>query len=71
MEPAIQDIVAVLIVVAAAMFLVRRGWQALSHRRGMACGSCPDCPSVEKQSLVMISTDLNHAKALRREEQSA
>jgi hypothetical protein len=66
-----QDIVAILIVLAAAAFLARRVWQSVANRRSGACGACSNCPSndaAKTQSLVSISPIISHAKAQRREE---
>src|SRR3954447_2222591 len=66
-----QDILAILIVLAAAAFLSRRMWQALTRRRSGACGACSNCPSnsaSKTPSLVTLSPNLSHAKPQRREE---
>jgi hypothetical protein len=65
-----QDILAILIAVVAAAFLLRRAWQRLASRRG-ACGSCPNCPSAgsaKSPPLVSISPIVSHAKPQRRED---
>jgi hypothetical protein len=52
-----QDLFAILIVLAAAAYLARRAWQRLAQRRAGACGSCPSCPAADSpksQSLVTI-----------------
>jgi hypothetical protein len=52
-----QDLLAILIALAAAAFLARRAWQRLAHRRAGACGSCAGCPSsgsLKSQPLVPI-----------------
>ena len=40
-----QDLLAILIVFAAAAYLARRAWQRLAQRRAGACGSCASCPA--------------------------
>src|SRR5262249_9625703 len=40
-----QDTLAIMIVLAAAAFLVWRVWQWSVKRRGGACGACSNCPS--------------------------
>jgi hypothetical protein len=41
-----QDVVALSLVVAAGVYLVRRGWLVVSRKaRSGACGGCGDCPS--------------------------
>ena len=65
-----QDFIAIAIVVIAAAFLARRGWQTLAKRRA-GCGSCGNCPSNaagNTANLVSISPIDSHAKAPRREE---
>jgi hypothetical protein len=69
-----QDIIAILIVVIAAAFLVRRTWQRAARGTGSACGSCSSCHSnrtLTSQPLVTISPDMFHAKAQRRKEARA
>ena len=66
-----QDILAILITLAAAAFLARRAWQRLAHRRAGACGSCSTCnssTSLTSQPLITISPIMSHAKTQRREE---
>jgi FeoB-associated Cys-rich membrane protein len=66
-----QDFLVILIVLAAAAFLVRRMWQAMTKRRSGACGACSNCPSnstAQTPSLVNIGPIDSHAKAQRREE---
>ncbi len=68
---AMQDILAILIVIAAAGFLARRAWQRLIRRRTGACDSCSNCNSsntLSTQPLVTISEIMPPAKAQRREE---
>jgi len=66
-----QDYTAIAIVLIAAAFLARRGWQTLAKRRA-GCGSCGNCPSNAAgntaNNLVSISPIVSHAKAPRREE---
>jgi len=60
-----QDLVAILIALAAAAFLAYRGWQHFAKRRG-GCGACSNCPTAESaapQKLVMISPIMPHEKA--------
>ena len=55
-----QDILAILIAVAAAGYLLRKTWLRLTHRSGGACGSCSSCgsgESIKSRPLVTISTD--------------
>jgi hypothetical protein len=66
-----QDILAIMIALAAAAFLVWRMWQAATKRRSGACGACSNCPSgsAEKTpTLVSISPMVSHANAQRRED---
>jgi hypothetical protein len=65
-----QDLLAILIAVAAAAYLARRIWQRLAHRRA-ACDSCSSCSSLKSQPLVSISPIMSHAKPQRREEVEA
>jgi hypothetical protein len=53
-----QDILAILIALAAAAFLVRRAWHSVARRRAGACGSCANCPSTSSfKSQPLISID--------------
>ncbi len=66
-----QDIVAILIAVAAGAFLARRGWLHFTRRKAGACGACSNCPSnsaATPANLVTIAPIVSHAKAPRREE---
>jgi hypothetical protein len=61
-----QDFFVILIVFAAAAFLVRRMWQAMTKRRSGACGACSNCPSnatSKTPSLVSISPIASPTKA--------
>ena len=49
-----QDTVAILIALAALLFLARRGWQSLTARRAGKCGACSNCPA--RVDVVKIST---------------
>jgi hypothetical protein len=67
----LQDIVSILIVILAAVFLARRAWQRIAARRGGSCGACLSCPSgdsKESSPLITIAPIISHAKAQRREE---
>jgi nitrate/TMAO reductase-like tetraheme cytochrome c subunit len=66
-----QDILAILIVLAAAAFLAHRMWQSMMKRRSGTCGACSNCPSnstAKTPSLVNIGPIMSHAKAQRRED---
>jgi hypothetical protein len=53
-----QDLLAILIALAAATFLVRRAWQHITRRSAGACGSCASCPSsTSLRSQPLISID--------------
>jgi hypothetical protein len=65
-----QDVIAILIVAAAIIFLVRRGCQSLANRRASACGACAACAASESGQLITISTEMSHAKVQRRDEVS-
>jgi hypothetical protein len=61
-----QDILVILIVLAAAAFLVRRMWQAMTKRRSGACGACSNCPSnstAKTPSLVNIGPIMSPTKS--------
>jgi hypothetical protein len=65
-----QDILAIVIVLAAAAFLVLRMWQSVTKRR-TGCGACSNCPSnstVDTPSLVNIGPIMSHATGQRRED---
>jgi hypothetical protein len=52
-----QDVIAILIVAAAAGFLVRRAWRRVLRRSGGACGGCSTCPgsdSMKTHELVTL-----------------
>ena len=52
-----QDLFAILIALAAAVFLGRRAWHSFARRRAGACGGCANCPasdSLTSQPLVTI-----------------
>ena len=60
-----QDFLVILIVLAAAAFLVRRMWQAMTKRRSGACGACSNCPSnseAKTPSLVNIGPIMSSTK---------
>lgn len=40
-----QQIVVVVAVAAAAMYLGRRAWVMIARKRGAGCGSCSNCPT--------------------------
>jgi hypothetical protein len=61
----VQDLFAILIVLAAASFLAHRGWQHFAKRR-RGCGACSNCPTsefVNSSALVSISPIISRAKA--------
>jgi hypothetical protein len=58
-----QDVLAILIALAAGAFLAYRGWQHFAKRRS-GCGACSNCPT----DLVTISPSMSHAKAQGRED---
>jgi hypothetical protein len=65
-----QDLVAILIALAAAAFLARRAWQRLASRRAGACGACAGCSSRSQSRYPLVSISLNpsHANPQTRQE---
>jgi hypothetical protein len=66
-----QNVIAILIVAAAAAYLARMAWLRFYSQKGGSCGSCPSCSandSIKQRPLVTISMDLSHAKAQSRQE---
>lgn len=65
-----QDLIAILIAITAAAFLIHRGWQRIVHRRS-ACGACSHCPANTQSNvtqLVTIPMPMSRAEAQRRGE---
>ncbi len=65
-----QDVVAILIALAAAAFLAHRGWKRLAQRRAGACGACANCPSsssANSANLVTLSPVVSHGNTPSRE----
>lgn len=60
-----QDAIAILISIAAGVFLARRGWQRLARRGAIACESCLKCGSSGSRQLVSILTNVSPAKPQR------
>jgi hypothetical protein len=61
-----QDFLAIIIVILAAAFLARRGWQRVANRRAGACGACANCSAsdtMELRKLVMLSPNFRGATA--------
>ena len=49
-----QNLMVWAIVVSAAGYLARRGWQTFARKGSSSCGGCSDCPSAGEASPVQI-----------------
>jgi hypothetical protein len=52
-----QNIIALVVVVVAAIYLARRSWQTLL-RKGSRCGGCAGCSSQKATSQAVVTIDL-------------
>lgn len=63
-----QDLLAIVIAITAATFLIYRGWQRIVQRRS-ACGACSHCPANTQSTpsqLVTLTLPMSHAETQRR-----
>ena len=50
-----QTVIALSLIAVATVYVIRRGWRALSGKRTVACGTCPNCAaSLDREQLVSI-----------------
>jgi hypothetical protein len=49
-----QNLLVLALVVSAAGYLARRGWQTLARKNSSSCGGCGDCPQSGEPSPVQI-----------------
>lgn len=52
-----QDIAALLIVFAAALYLCRAVYQVLARRKAAGCGTCGSCPANAASRKPVVSSD--------------
>jgi len=45
MNATLQNLIVLVVVVAAVAYLARVAWQTVARRKGAACGGCGNCPS--------------------------
>jgi hypothetical protein len=57
-----QDIVALLLVMTATVYLVRQAWLVLRRKREAGCGGCSKCPAPpSNQQLLSLDARTNRS----------